>query len=98
MKENKFQSDLIRRLKDTFPGCMIMKNDPNYRQGFPDILILYKNMWAALECKRSSDAGHQPNQDYYVNLLGDMSFAKFIYPENEEEILDELQEAFGVRG
>ena len=98
MKENKFQSDLIRRLKDMFPGCMIMKNDPNYRQGFPDILILYKNMWAALECKRSSYASHQPNQDYYVNLLGDMSFAKFIYPENEEEILDELQEAFGVRG
>lgn len=94
MKESKFQSNLIKKIKEMFEGCLVLKNDPNHIQGIPDILILYKNKWAALENKKCSNASHQPNQDYYVELMNKMSFSRFIYPENEKEVLDELQRAF----
>jgi len=96
--ESKFQSNLIKELKNIFPGCMILKNDANYIQGIPDILILYKKNWAMLECKKAYDSPAQPNQPYYVDLMDRMSFASFIYPENKEEVLDGLQSAFRFRG
>ena len=95
--ESKFQSELILNCEELFPGCIILKNDSNYIQGFPDLLILYKKKWAALECKKSVYSRHQPNQEYYIDILDEMSFASFIYPENKEEILDELQQTFGSR-
>ena len=93
-KENKFQANLIKKIKSRFPGCIILKNDPNYIQGIPDLSIFYKDKWAMLECKKNKNAHHQPNQDYYITQANDMSFGKFIYPENEEEILNELQRSF----
>jgi hypothetical protein len=95
MREGKYQNDLIHKLRDLFPGCVVLKNDSSYLQGVPDLLILYHNKWAALEVKPSRNADHQINQDYYVGLFDDMSFAAFIYPENEEEVLYALQSAFG---
>lgn len=97
MLESKFQSELINELQDIFPGCVILKNDPNYIQGFPDLLILFEKYWAALECKRSCKEPRQPNQEYYVDLLDSMSYSNFIYPENKEEVLRELQSAFRTR-
>lgn len=94
MKESKFQSNLIKRLKTMFVGCIVMKTDPNYIQGIPDVLILYKNKWAALECKKYLGARHQPNQSYFVDMMNKMSFSRFICPENEEEVLNELQRTF----
>lgn len=94
--ESKFQAQLIKDLKQMFPGCMILKNDPNYIQGIPDLTILHGTSWATLEVKRNGGAKHQPNQDYYVKAMNDMSFSRFIYPENKEEILYELQHAFGL--
>lgn len=94
MLENKFQSKLIRELKDLFPGCIVMKNDSSYIQGIPDLLVLYKDKWASLEVKRSANAKRQPNQEYYVGRMDEMSFSKFICPENKEEILHELQRSF----
>ena len=84
--------ELIKELKVMFKGCIIIKNDPNYIQGIPDLLILYNDRWAALEVKKSEHASHRPNQEYYVDLMNEMSFASFIYPENKEEILYELQQ------
>lgn len=94
MLENKFQAELIRDLKKTFPGCIVMKNDSAYIQGIPDLLILYKDKWASLECKKSANAKKRPNQDYYVGLMDEMSFAKFICPENKNDILDDLKRTF----
>ena len=94
-KENAFQANLIKELKTRFPGCIVLKNDPNYKQGIPDLLVLYKDRWVALECKRSEKAPHQPNQDYYVGQMNDMSYAAFIFPENKEVVLHEIQQAFG---
>lgn len=94
MLESQFQTELIKDLEYIFEGCIVLKNDPNYIQGFPDLLILFENKWAALECKKSEDAPTQPNQSYYVNKLDDMSFASFIYPENKRRVLRELQRAF----
>ena len=92
--ERNFQANLIRELKDLFPGCLIMKLDANYIQGIPDLLILYGKRWAVLECKRAEKASRQPNQDYYIQLLNSMSFSRFVSPENKEEVLYELQQAF----
>ena len=94
VKENAFQAALIREIKLLFPGCVVLKNDPNYIQGFPDLTILYKDKWAVLECKKSKTSSKRPNQEYYVNLLGEMSYASFISPENREDVLNELQQAF----
>lgn len=92
--ESKFQSNLIKDIEDLFPDCLILKNDPNYLQGFPDLTILNGPRWAVLEVKKSEDEPHQPNQDYYVDRANRMgAYGSFIYPENKEEVLDELQQA-----
>lgn len=96
MKENGFQHKLIYDLQERFPGCVVLKNDANYIQGIPDLLVLYRKSWAALECKRGRNAKHRPNQEYWVTKLDDMSFARFVFPENREEVLDELEQAFGA--
>lgn len=93
MLEKNFQASLIKQIRKKFEGCIVLKTDPNYIQGMPDLLILYKNRWAALEVKKSSNAKHQPNQDYYVKKMNKMSFARFISPENKETILNELCKA-----
>jgi hypothetical protein len=97
MVESKFQAELIKELKNMFPDCIVLKNDANYIQGFPDLTILYKNNWAVLECKRSINESYQPNQEYYIDMLDSMSFASMICPENKEVILDEIQRAFESR-
>lgn len=97
MKENKYQAGLIKRIKDRFDGAIVLKNDSAYKQGIPDLTVLYKNNWAALECKKEKDSSHRPNQDYYISKMDDMSFARFISPENEEDVLDEMEQAFKTR-
>ncbi len=93
MNENKFQANLIREIQTRFPGCIVMKNDSSYIQGIPDLLILYKDRWASLEVKKDEKASHRPNQDYYVQKMNEMSFSKFVYPENKKEIMYELEQA-----
>lgn len=95
MKESGFQAELIREIKRRFPGCYVLKNDPTYIQGVPDLLILYKTKWAALEVKKSGKAHHQPNQDYYIEAMNEMSFASFIFPENKEVVLSAMEQALG---
>ena len=92
MLENKFKTNLINEIEHLFPGCMVLHLDPTECQGIPDLLVLYKDKWAVLEGKKSARASKRPrpNQDYYVDLMNDMSFASFIYPENKNEVLDEL--------
>ena len=92
--ESKFQKDLMDEIIETYPGCIIMKNDSGYIQGIPDWTILYKDKWAVLEAKRERNAKHQPNQDHYVEQLNNMSFSRFIYPENKDEVLAELRKVF----
>lgn len=96
-KESKFQAELIKDLKALYPGSVILKNDPNYRQGFPDLTIFYNDRWAILECKRSKDEPHQLNQDYYVEKLNNMSYSSFIFPENKEQVLNDLEQALKPR-
>jgi hypothetical protein len=88
--ESSYQKSLMDKIRILFPGCTIFKNDSSYIQGFPDWTILYKGRWAVLECKRSKTAVKQPNQTYYVELLDSMSFSRFVYPENEDEVLEAL--------
>lgn len=94
MLENKFKQKLVKEIKERFPGAIVLHPDPNEIQGIPDILILYKDKWAALEGKKSAREHHQPNQDYYVEKMNEMSYAAFIYPENKEEVLDGILRSF----
>ena len=93
MKESKFQSNLKKELKEKFPGCIVTKLDSSDIQGIPDLLVLYKKYWATLECKKSEKAHHQPNQEYYISKMNSMSYASFVYPENERRVLDEMESA-----
>lgn len=90
MLENRFKTNLVKELNEMFPGCIITHLDPNEIQGIPDLLILYRNKWAALEGKKNARATARPNQHYYVDLMNNMSFASFICPENKDEVLDAL--------
>ena len=93
-RERDFQADLIKELQIRFPGCMVTKLDSSHIQGIPDLLILYKDHWGTLECKKNAKAKKQTNQEYYVEKMNAMSFSRFIYPENKEEVLDDLERAF----
>lgn len=92
--ESKFQKELIDNIKKDFPSCLIMKNDSGYIQGIPDWTILHKNKWAVLEVKREKNSPKQPNQLHYVDKLNNMSYSRFVYPENKEEVMNELHELF----
>lgn len=94
MLESKFQTQLICEIAKRFPDCIVLKNDPTYIQGFPDLTVLNGDKWALLECKKSKDEPHQPNQDYYIDWADKHAFGRFIFPENKEEVLSELQQAF----
>lgn len=92
--ERDFQKNLIKEIKQRFDGCFVIKLPSIYIQGLPDLLILYKDKWATLECKKTADEQHRPNQDYYVARMNDMSYSSFIFPENREEVLNELEQVF----
>ena len=94
MLESKFQAKLIKEIKERFPGCVVLKNDSSYIQGVPDLSIFYKDRWAMLEVKQSAKASHRPNQSYYVDKMNEMSFSRFVFPENKDEVLDELEVLF----
>lgn len=95
MKEKDYQAGIIKKLKLRYPNCIVMKNDSKYIQGIPDITILYNGMWAMLEVKKDSNSHIQPNQNYYIEKLDDMSFAAYIYPDNESEVIELLDRHFG---
>lgn len=97
MRESAYQAKLVKKLHDLFPDCFITKSDPSQNQGIPDILILFGDQWAMLEVKRSANEAFEPNQEYYIDKFNGWSFASVIYPENEEQVLNELQSTFGRR-
>lgn len=95
--ESTYQAALIKLLEQLFPGCIILKNDTDYQQGIPDLTILWRERWAFLEVKAYEGAPEQPNQRYFIEAAARLSFGAFIYPENEEEVLHDLQHAFRSR-
>ena len=97
MLERNFQASQIKELKKEFPDALIYKMDAQYKQGTPDILILNKKRWAALEVKKDEKASHRPNQDYYITKMNEMSNASFVDPSNKREVIDELRKTFGTR-
>ena len=90
MRESKFQAKLIKDIKERLPDCIVLKNDPTYLQGIPDLTVFNNDKWATLEVKKSANASHQPNQDYYVEMMDRMSFSRFVYPENRDTVFSDL--------
>ena len=91
--ERDYQPKVIAKIERRLPGVYVFKGDTRFKQGTPDLFILYKDRWALLEVKKSQSESKRPNQEFYINELNDMSFASFIYPENEEEVLNAIQRA-----
>jgi hypothetical protein len=99
MKESDFQKKLIDKIKMMFPDCEVMKQDPKYCTGIPDLVIFYQNKYAMLECKNSLKAyekslQNQSIQTYYIEKFSKWSYASYVYPENMDKVLYELQEVF----
>lgn len=94
MLERDFQAFLIKELKKRYPNSIVVKNDPTYIQGIPDLTILVGDKWAALEIKKNEKAHKQPNQEYYIFKMNNMSYAAFVSPENKDQILSELDSFF----
>ena len=90
MRESKFQAKLIKDIKERLPDCIVLKNDPTYLQGIPDLTVFNNDKWATLEVNKSANASHQPNQDYYVEMMDRMSFSRFVYPENRDAVFSDL--------
>lgn len=96
--ESAFQKDLIDELEVLLPGCIIMKNDANYRQGIPDLTI-FSDRWfyAFLEVKDDEDFTYEPNQEWYLDQFGEWAFSATIFPQNKEEVLYALQRSRDTR-
>lgn len=94
-----YKVKLKKTLTARFPGCFFMDNDPNdSHQGIPDLTVYWNGRWGMLETKAGSKSAQQPNQAYWVDHYNQLGFASFIYPENEEEVLNALQSALTSRG
>ena len=93
MREGEYQSELKKKIQEAIPGSIVLKNDSSWLQGVPDLTVLHGGKWATLEVKRSAKESHQPNQDYYVGKMNETAYSSFIFPENEKEVLNELQRA-----
>ena len=97
MKESKFQSNLIKEINRRIPDAIVIKLIETNIQGIPDLLIIWRDFWAFLEVKESRKAKHQPNQNYYIDTLNEIGFASFIFPENKEEVLNDMEQSFQTR-
>lgn len=97
-RENAYQASLIKKIEELLPGSLVLKNDEQYLQGIPDLTVLYGERWAVLEVKRDEKEmkNLRPNQQHYVDRLNGMGFSAFIYPSNEQEVLNALQRSFEV--
>jgi hypothetical protein len=91
--ESAYKTGLCHRIRERIPGSLVLRLDPSDQQGIPDILVLFNDRWGTLEGKRDAKAPYQPNQPYFVELMNEMSFSAFIYPEIEEEVLHALESA-----
>lgn len=95
--ESKFQKSLIDKIIRLFGHrCEVVKNDAKYRPGYPDLSVhFFDGRYALLECKADRYAKEQPNQRFYIEQVNRHGgFGRFVFPENAEEVLNELQRAF----
>lgn len=90
MLESTFKTELIKEIENRMPGAFVFHLDPRERRGIPDLLVLYNSKWAALEGKQHENSQLRPLQDYYVKVMDEMSFARFINQDNKEEVLNDM--------
>lgn len=90
--ESAFQNDtVIKAIKQRIPDTLILKNDPTYLQGIPDLTVIHGSRCAMLEVKRDAKASRRPNQEYYIQYIRECGgFASFIHPDNLDEVLDDM--------
>lgn len=96
--EREYQAKLVKKIERLIPGCYVRKHD--MQQGWPDLLILAPGFWAMIETKREEPGPEdfEPNQEWWIEEFDRMSFSACIYPENEQEVLHALSQAYRGRG
>ncbi len=95
MLESEFKKRTIQRIKDRLPSLDLdFINTKPFNRSMPDTFVIGPWCWAALEFKRSEDADQQANQDYHIERLNRKGYARFVFPENVEEVLDDLEAVF----
>jgi len=96
MLESAFKKNFITELNVRLaPIDLEYIHTRSHNRSFPDLLILGPgSTWAALEFKAAEEADHQPNQAWYINRLNHWAYATFMYPENREEVLGDLEKLF----
>lgn len=93
--ETDFQTNvLIPEIERRFPDSMVLKNDPTYLQGIPDLTIINGPFWAMLEVKKSPTASFRPNQKYYVEQLNYLGFCAVVCPSNLKFVMDSMESYF----
>lgn len=99
-REREYQPGLIKRIENLFKvkfQVEVYVRKIDIQQGWPDLLILAPGFWALLEVKKeepTSADDFEPNQEWWIEEFDSMSFSACIYPENEQEVLHALKEAF----
>lgn len=93
-KEGTFQDSFINDVMSLYPEAIVLKNDANYLQGFPDLTILTSRGTVIAEVKKSANEKYQPNQEHYLAYMRAMGYPAFtVHPENREEILHAIQQS-----
>lgn len=97
-KESDFKRNLYKEIRERFPGSDVLPNDAGYVQGIPDATVYFPNgRYVMLEGKRTSESSRRPNQEYYVERSPLSDHAMFVYPENKEEVLSELERRYKLK-
>lgn len=97
--ESQFQKNLVKEIKAMAPSgdITVLKNEASMIQGIPDLVVFYKDKYAMLEVKKSENASHRPNQDWYIKKFANEAFGYFIYPENKDKVLDAMKNYLGIK-
>lgn len=92
--EGKFKKAFLAKVKKECKPVAILqyKQDSTTVKGFPDSQVILEGACVFIEFKASKRAKFQPLQKEWIQKLNDnCHFGYVCYPENQEEILEEIK-------
>lgn len=95
MLESKFKEKFFEEFKAKVPQTGILYKASFSKRSYPDVVLLGPNgRWAVLEFKRAEKAARRIHQALHIEILSEMGYARFVSPENSEEVIRELEAYF----
>ena len=92
--EADFKKKFCTRLKKAVHPLAILqyKQDATTLSGFPDTIVILEGITIYIEFKRSKTAKFRPGQKEWIKKLNDNGHFAFVcYPENADDILEEIK-------